>query len=69
LLVIAGDQDPRSPLDQITAYLDLLAVPHDFYRHDSGHATTNVTELVSQAAAAVRFAAAVSGVPLNPDPG
>lgn len=61
VLLLASDQDPRSPVDQVSAYADRLAAPHEFYRHDSGHTITDVTELIHQAAVAVRFAVAAIG--------
>ncbi|MCA1186558.1 MULTISPECIES: prolyl oligopeptidase family serine peptidase [unclassified Saccharopolyspora] len=59
VLVLAGDNDPRCPIQQILNYLDRLAqreVPFEFYRYDAGHGSLVVAETLRQVAAEIHFA-------------
>ncbi|HEY0807141.1 MAG TPA: alpha/beta fold hydrolase, partial [Pseudonocardiaceae bacterium] len=59
VLVMAGENDPRCPIQQINNYLDRLAergAEHSVYRYDAGHGSLVVAELVKQTAIAVDFA-------------
>ena len=59
VLVLAGDNDPRCPLQQILNYLDRLSereIPFEFYRYDAGHGSLVVAETLRQVAAEIHFA-------------
>ena len=59
VLVMAGENDPRCPLQQITNYLDKLAergAEHSVYLYDAGHGSLVVAEQIKQAVIAVEFA-------------
>ena len=59
VLVLAGDNDPRCPLQQVLNYLDRLGereVPFEFYRYDAGHGSLVVAETLRQVSAEVHFA-------------
>lgn len=59
VLVMAGENDPRCPLRQITNYLDKLTergAAHSVYLYDAGHGSLVVAEQMRQAAIAVDFA-------------
>jgi dipeptidyl aminopeptidase/acylaminoacyl peptidase len=58
VLVMAGENDPRCPIQQIDNYLDRLVergAEHAVYRYDAGHGSLVVAELVKQTAIAVDF--------------
>jgi dipeptidyl aminopeptidase/acylaminoacyl peptidase len=58
VLVMAGENDPRCPIQQINNYLDRLVArgaEHSVYRYDAGHGSLVVAELVKQTAIAVDF--------------
>jgi dipeptidyl aminopeptidase/acylaminoacyl peptidase len=58
VLVMAGENDPRCPIQQINNYLDRLTArdaEHAVYRYDAGHGSLVVAELVKQTAIAVDF--------------
>lgn len=58
VLVLAGDNDPRCPIQQILNYLDRLAerkAPFEFYRYDAGHGSLVVSETLRQVAAEIHF--------------
>jgi acetyl esterase/lipase len=67
VLVTAGENDPRCPIQQVDNYLDRLAArdaPHSVYRFDAGHGSLVVAETIKQTALAVDFARrAVAGGP------
>ena len=59
VLVLAGDNDPRCPIQQIENYLDRLAergASYEFYRYDAGHGSLVVAETIKQTAIEVDFA-------------
>jgi dipeptidyl aminopeptidase/acylaminoacyl peptidase len=59
VLVIAGENDPRCPIQQIDNYLDRLAArgaEYSVYRYDAGHGSLVVAETIKQAAIAIDFA-------------
>ncbi|HEX9339365.1 MAG TPA: prolyl oligopeptidase family serine peptidase, partial [Pseudonocardiaceae bacterium] len=59
VLVMAGENDPRCPIQQIHNYLDRLAkrgAEHSVYLYDAGHGSLVVAEQLKQAAIAVGFA-------------
>jgi dipeptidyl aminopeptidase/acylaminoacyl peptidase len=59
VLVLAGDNDPRCPLQQVLNYLDRLSqreVPFEFYRYDAGHGSLVVAETLRQVSAEIHFA-------------
>ncbi|GAB3281951.1 alpha/beta hydrolase family protein [Parasphingorhabdus pacifica] len=59
VLVLAGDNDPRCPIQQILNYLDGLAqrdIPFEFYRYDAGHGSLVISETLRQVAAEIDFA-------------
>lgn len=65
VLVLAGDNDPRCPLQQILNYLDRLAereVPFEFYRYDAGHGSLVISETLDQVAAEIHFARRAVGM-------
>ncbi|GAA4611690.1 prolyl oligopeptidase family serine peptidase [Saccharopolyspora hordei] len=65
VLVLAGDNDPRCPIQQILNYLDRLAqrdVPFEFYRYDAGHGSLVVAETLRQVAAEIHFARRAVGL-------
>ncbi len=65
VLVLAGDNDPRCPIQQILNYLDRLAqrkIPFEFYRYDAGHGSLVVAETLSQVAAEIHFARRTVGL-------
>ena len=65
VLVLAGDNDPRCPLQQILNYLDRLSarqVPFEFYRYDAGHGSLVVAETLRQVAAEIHFARRAVGL-------
>ena len=60
VLVLAGDNDPRCPIQQILNYLDRLQqreVPFEFYRYDAGHGSLVVDERIKQIRLELDFAA------------
>ncbi|WP_344685725.1 S9 family peptidase [Saccharopolyspora taberi] len=68
VLVLAGDNDPRCPIQQILNYLDRLAereVPFEFYRYDAGHGSLVVAETLRQVAAEIHFARRVLTPPMG----
>lgn len=59
VLVLAGDNDPRCPIQQILNYLDRLSqreIPFEFYRYDAGHGSLVVAETLRQVASEIHFA-------------
>lgn len=65
LLVLAGDNDPRCPLQQILNYLDRLSdreSPFEFYRYDAGHGSLVVAETLRQVSTEVHFARRAVGL-------
>ncbi len=65
VLVLAGDNDPRCPIQQILNYLDRLAqrdVPFEFYRYDAGHGSLVIKETLRQVAAEIHFARRAVGM-------
>ncbi len=59
VLVLAGDNDPRCPIQQILNYLDRLqerGMPVEFYRYDAGHGSLVVSETLRQVATEIHFA-------------
>ncbi|GAB2652365.1 prolyl oligopeptidase family serine peptidase [Saccharopolyspora gloriosae] len=65
VLVLAGDNDPRCPIQQILNYLDRLVereVPFEFYRYDAGHGSLVVAETLRQVAAEIHFARRAVGL-------
>jgi acetyl esterase/lipase len=63
-LVLAGDNDPRCPIQQILNYLDRLAqrgISFEFYRYDAGHGSLVVAETLRQVATEIHFARRVIG--------
>ncbi|GAB2741193.1 prolyl oligopeptidase family serine peptidase [Salinifilum aidingensis] len=65
VLVLAGDNDPRCPIQQVLNYLDQLArrdVWFEFYRYDAGHGSLVVAETLRQVATEIHFAQRVLGV-------
>jgi dipeptidyl aminopeptidase/acylaminoacyl peptidase len=58
VLIIAGDNDSRCPIDQILSYVERLAargVPHEVYRYDAGHGSLVTEERVKQMRAELEF--------------
>ncbi|HEY0447945.1 prolyl oligopeptidase family serine peptidase [Actinophytocola sp.] len=58
VLVVAGENDPRCPIQQIENYLERLAVRHaayEVYRYDAGHGSLVVAETIKQIAIEVHF--------------
>ncbi|WP_344126206.1 S9 family peptidase [Saccharopolyspora halophila] len=56
--VLAGDNDPRCPIQQILNYLDALRereIPFEFYRYDAGHGSLVVSETLRQVSAEIHF--------------
>lgn len=65
VLVLAGDNDPRCPIQQVLNYLDQLArlnVWFEFYRYDAGHGSLVVAETLRQVSTEIHFAQRVLGV-------
>ncbi|WP_190819395.1 S9 family peptidase [Saccharopolyspora pogona] len=65
VLVLAGDNDPRCPIQQILNYLDRLGpreIPFEFYRYDAGHGSLVVAETLRQVAAEIHFARRAVGL-------
>src|SRR5699024_4256272 len=65
VLVLAGDNDPRCPIQQVLNYLDRLAqrdMPFEFYRYDAGHGSLVVAETLRQVATEVHFGQRILGV-------
>ncbi|SFD87623.1 Dipeptidyl aminopeptidase/acylaminoacyl peptidase [Actinopolyspora alba] len=59
VLVLAGDNDPRCPIQQVLNYLDRLGereVPFEFYRYDAGHGSLVIAETLKQVATEIHFA-------------
>jgi dipeptidyl aminopeptidase/acylaminoacyl peptidase len=59
VLVVAGENDPRCPIQQIDNYLDRLqarGAEHSVYRYDAGHGSLVVAEMMKQTAMAVAYA-------------
>ncbi|MDF5757488.1 prolyl oligopeptidase family serine peptidase [Spongiactinospora sp. TRM90649] len=59
VLILAGENDPRCPIRQVTNYIDRLAGrehDHEVYRYDAGHGTLVVAEQIEQMAAQLDFA-------------
>lgn len=59
VLVLAGDNDPRCPIQQVLNYLDRLVElsrPFEFYRYDAGHGSLVIAETLRQVAAEIHFA-------------
>lgn len=59
VLVLAGDNDPRCPIQQILNYLDRLVElgsSFEFYRYDAGHGSLVVAETLRQVSAEIDFA-------------
>ncbi|GGL03534.1 peptide hydrolase [Sphaerisporangium melleum] len=70
LLVLAGENDPRSPIRQIDKYLNKLAEGgHDFevYRYPAGHAALVIEERIRQMAVQIEFACKHVGAPQPAD--
>lgn len=64
VLVLAGDNDPRCPIQQVLNYLDGLAareIPFEFYRYDAGHGSLVVAETLRQVSTEIHFAQRVLG--------
>jgi dienelactone hydrolase len=60
VLILAGENDPRCPIQQIDNYVEALAkrdVPHDVYRYDAGHGSLVDDERVRQIQAELAFVA------------
>jgi dipeptidyl aminopeptidase/acylaminoacyl peptidase len=58
VLVVAGENDPRCPIQQIENYLERLAVrkaAYEVYRYDAGHGSLVVAETIKQVAIEVHF--------------
>jgi dienelactone hydrolase len=58
LLVMAGENDPRCPIRQITNYLDALAArkaDYRVYRYQAGHGSMVVDERMRQVATSIAF--------------
>ncbi|SDQ97077.1 S9 family peptidase [Actinopolyspora saharensis] len=65
VLVLAGDNDPRCPIQQVLNYLDRLqqrAHPFEFYRYDAGHGSLVIAETLSQVATEIHFARRAVGL-------
>ena len=65
VLVLAGDNDPRCPIQQILNYLDRLGareIPFEFYRYDAGHGSLVVAETLRQVATEIDFARRAVGL-------
>ncbi|SFT02973.1 S9 family peptidase [Saccharopolyspora flava] len=65
VLVLAGDNDPRCPIQQILNYLDRLGereIPFEFYRYDAGHGSLVVAETLRQVATEIHFARRAVGL-------
>ncbi len=65
VLVVAGENDPRCPIQQIDNYLDRLAkrgAEHSVYRYDAGHGSLVVAETIKQTAMAVEYARRAVGL-------
>ncbi|MEV4649365.1 prolyl oligopeptidase family serine peptidase [Saccharopolyspora sp. NPDC049357] len=65
VLVLAGDNDPRCPIQQILNYLDRLGereIPFEFYRYDAGHGSLVVAETLRQVATEIHFAQRAVGL-------
>lgn len=59
VLVVAGENDPRCPIQQIDNYLLRLTernADHSVYRYDAGHGSLVVAETIKQTAMAVDYA-------------
>ncbi|MDQ6658677.1 MAG: prolyl oligopeptidase family serine peptidase [Actinomycetota bacterium] len=64
VLILAGANDPRCPIEQINNYLDALGrrgADYAVYRFDAGHGSKVVDERIRQAAVMVGFALDVLG--------
>jgi dipeptidyl aminopeptidase/acylaminoacyl peptidase len=58
LLIIAGDNDSRCPIEQVLSYiarLEARGVPHEVYRYDAGHGSLVIEERVRQMRAELDF--------------
>jgi dipeptidyl aminopeptidase/acylaminoacyl peptidase len=65
VLVLAGENDPRCPIQQIDNYLDRLArrgASYQVYRYEAGHGSLVVAETIMQTAVEVRFAQRAVGM-------
>ncbi|GAA4863273.1 prolyl oligopeptidase family serine peptidase [Saccharopolyspora cebuensis] len=65
VLVLAGDNDPRCPIQQVLNYLDRLEqrrIPFEFYRYDAGHGSLVISETLRQVAAEIHFARRAVGL-------
>jgi acetyl esterase/lipase len=65
VLVLAGENDPRCPLQQIHNYLDRLAergADYETYFYDAGHGSLVVAETIKQTAVEVDFAMRALGM-------
>ncbi|MEO5875792.1 MAG: prolyl oligopeptidase family serine peptidase, partial [Streptosporangiaceae bacterium] len=59
VLILAGENDPRCPIRQITNYLDKLdelGKPHEVYRFDAGHGSLVIEERIKQVEVEIGFA-------------
>jgi len=59
LLILAGSNDPRCPIQQILNYCDRLrelGKPFELYRYDAGHGSLVIAEQVAQTRARLAFA-------------
>jgi dipeptidyl aminopeptidase/acylaminoacyl peptidase len=64
VLVLAGENDPRCPIQQVYNYLDALAgagKDYAVYRYDAGHGSLVVAETIRQVAAEIAFVRAKLG--------
>ncbi len=69
VLVLAGANDPRCPIQQIENYLARLAArgaAHEVYRYDAGHGSLVIDERVRQMRAELDFVADVLGLAAPP---
>lgn len=65
VLVLAGDNDPRCPIQQVLNYMDRLSergAPFEFYRYDAGHGSLVIAETLSQVATEIHFARRMVGL-------
>jgi dipeptidyl aminopeptidase/acylaminoacyl peptidase len=65
VLVLAGENDPRCPIQQVDNYLDALAargdVPYEVSRFDAGHGSLVVEETLRHVATEIDFARRATG--------
>ncbi len=59
VLVLAGENDPRCPIQQVDNYLDALATSgatYEVLRYDAGHGSLVVSQMIDQVATEIDFA-------------